>query len=260
MRVLIVDDEPLMKQWLEEIIKQDERCQIVAGDAFGGQQALALCKKDPPDVVFTDIRMPGMDGVELIRILHQVFPQIITVVLSNYSEYQFVRQTMLNGAFDYVLKLETTQEDILNMIDRIARRYEKTKWKDTQDRSAEACGVSNLEISKQIQLAVEYIWKNYGSDISRGEVAEYVHFNENYFSDVFKRETGTGFMSYVTNVRMEKAKFFLTQTSYTVSEIAEKTGYPDAGYFSKAFRKHSGISPADYRQKSRQKGKNEDKL
>lgn len=100
---------------------------------------------------------------------------------------------------------------------------------------------------RPIQLAIEYINEHYGDPLSLEMVAEYVHLTPPYFSQLFKKETGSTFIDYLTLQRMNQAKRLLRHSDLSVSEIVEQTGYSDAKYFSRVFTKSFGISPQKYR-------------
>ncbi|MGM9662147.1 MAG: helix-turn-helix transcriptional regulator, partial [Oscillospiraceae bacterium] len=78
-------------------------------------------------------------------------------------------------------------------------------------------------------------------------LAEEFHLNPQYISQLFKSEIGVGFLAYLTNIRMEKAKKLLLSTSVSIAEVAERSGYGDYRVFTKAFKKSEGITPSQYR-------------
>jgi two-component system, response regulator YesN len=99
----------------------------------------------------------------------------------------------------------------------------------------------------RIEQAEKYIEENISRNISRTEVAQTVYLNEEYFSRLFKEETGFTFKDYVTNRKIEYAKEMLTVTNFSISVIASKTGYDNFSYFSKIFRQKVHMTPQEYR-------------
>lgn len=114
--VLIVDDEELLRQGLIEMFDWEANGYTVAGQAANGAEALALVEADPPDIVLTDVKMPVMDGVELTRHLRERFPGVRTVILSSFNDFDYVRQTLLHGAADYILKPRLNRELLLDAL------------------------------------------------------------------------------------------------------------------------------------------------
>lgn len=115
------------------------------------------------------------------------------------------------------------------------------------------CMMENIIHTKEAETPVEkikvYIEKNLGEELTREKIAEAVYMNADYMSRVFKRETGKSIMEYVGRRRIEKAVFFMQTTSFSVREIAEKTGFVNISHFSTAFKKAVGMSPSEFRKK-----------
>ena len=84
-------------------------------------------------------------------------------------------------------------------------------------------------------------------DISLDSVAEMVNLNPTYFSALFKKELGVNFLDYLTDLRINAAKEYLTDPLKGASEIASLVGYDSAGYFTRAFKKRTGLTPTEYR-------------
>lgn len=104
---------------------------------------------------------------------------------------------------------------------------------------------SNLGI---IEKAKAYIRENYGKDICLDDVSRQVNISPYYFSKLFKAETGTNFIEYLTDIRIEKAKEMLSDKNYSMKEICAAIGYSDPNYFSRTFKKNVGVTPTDYRE------------
>lgn len=103
-------------------------------------------------------------------------------------------------------------------------------------------------IVQVIHNAEQYIRSRYYEDISLRQIASLFYLNPSYFSVSFKNVTGKNFNEYLTSVRMENAKQMLLNKSLRVNQIARMTGYDDCSYFSKAFRKYTGMMPSEYQQ------------
>ncbi len=102
------------------------------------------------------------------------------------------------------------------------------------------------------QNAVKYIDENFKNpDISLNSVCSHLSISPSYFSTIFKEKTGTTFVEYLTNLRLESAKNMLRYTNKTVSEISDEVAYKDPNYFSVIFKKNVGLTPKQYRQKYR---------
>lgn len=103
------------------------------------------------------------------------------------------------------------------------------------------------ESSKPVAIAKDYITQHYKEDIVLSDAADRVFLNPNYLSALFKKETGSTFLNYLQNYRIEIAKQLLKETAKKVSAIAEEVGYRDTGHFTKLFKKYTTLTPAEYR-------------
>ncbi|NBD24589.1 response regulator transcription factor [Paenibacillus glycinis] len=102
--ILLVDDEPMVKLSLRKIITGAHPDFVIAGDAMDGQEALELAERARPHVIVTDISMPVMGGLELIRAVHERGWRPEIVILSGYGEFEYAREALKYGVADYILK------------------------------------------------------------------------------------------------------------------------------------------------------------
>lgn len=100
-----------------------------------------------------------------------------------------------------------------------------------------------------VEQAREFVFKNYGEELSLGRIAWHLRLSEEYLARLFKRETGGTVFSYVREVRLNVAKNLLTGTNQSVAKIGEKAGFASPSVFCRLFRKEFGLSPSAYRSK-----------
>ena len=104
-----------------------------------------------------------------------------------------------------------------------------------------------LENSKPIRIAKQYINENYNLPLTLEIIGDRIGFNPTYFSSVFKKETGKNFLEYLTEIRIQNAKQILLDTDKNIVDVCEQVGFKDFKYFTKIFKKTTGLSPSDYR-------------
>lgn len=121
MKIMIVDDEVIIREWLQFTIEKNPEWEL-AGCAENGKQAMELLERVHPDVIFTDIRMPVMDGLALLRQVKQQHPEIIVVLLTAFSEFELARQALKEGADDYLLKTEVSNAALPALLTRLKKR------------------------------------------------------------------------------------------------------------------------------------------
>lgn len=121
-RVMIVEDEPHAQRRLRRMIERLDDFFRIEATAMDGEEALALLAQVRCDVVFTDIRMPIMDGAELMQRVRRQYPQIMLVVLSGYSDFSYVSEAVRAQAVDYLLK-PLTEESLAQLLSQLKERF-----------------------------------------------------------------------------------------------------------------------------------------
>lgn len=121
MHVLVADDEPVIVRGIAKMVQQFEPAAEKVTMANNGLAALAQIRASEPDIVFTDIRMPKMDGLQLCRTLHEEYPQIQIVVVSGYNDFAYAQQCVSYGVKHYLLK-PVTRQDIHSVLEKMAQR------------------------------------------------------------------------------------------------------------------------------------------
>lgn len=129
MKVIIVDDECIIRIGLRAMISWEEHGFSIVAEAENGQAALELIKKHQPDIVITDIKMPIMDGLELMHEVMELEEGPCFLVLSNFDDLQYVKDAMRMGAMDYLLKIELDQEQLLECLKKVTVQVEQLNKK-----------------------------------------------------------------------------------------------------------------------------------
>ncbi|WP_163193104.1 response regulator transcription factor [Clostridium thermarum] len=434
-RVLLVDDEAVIRKGIKNIINWESLgCTVIdeASDGISGMEKIRTLK---PDIIVTDIKMPGIDGLDMVKETKELIPHTKIVILTGYRDFEYLQRAIKLGASEYILK-PSKIEDITAVIKRVVKELEQ--WKKSQNEIEELkkslqekipvikqkllydllfnvnikhrsistemdlcslkvekfvlvvielggieesnnyeydvmyqqgvinsfldvysdhftteffvlserrivfivqptvdmediskCARDRLDVLKDViqscfklsiysvvtevgegyqalhekmkkaikqlnkesnilhnhiisfddlkelnkdnealiksriseknieedsmklilRKAVEYIKNNYCESITLNDVAEYTYVSTFYLSRLFTRELGKGFVDYLNEVRIEKAKEYLRQDNYKAYEVAEMVGIKDAHYFSKLFKKYAGMTPSEYKDK-----------
>lgn len=130
--IMIVDDEPLMRIGIKSCVPWEKYGFEVVGQAEDGKKAAELVERLRPDIVITDIKMPHMDGIGLIRYLHERYPQTKSIVLSCYNEFEYVRQALKMGAEDYILKLSMDPDALIKILLKAKKSIEEERARDVE--------------------------------------------------------------------------------------------------------------------------------
>lgn len=121
-RILIVDDEYILRQGIRFMMNWEEEGFEIAGEASNGKEALDMMEQVKPHIILCDIAMPVMDGLDFIKIVSHKYPRTQILVLSSYDKFDYVRQALLNGAADYVLKPTLNPEKLLSLVTSLAQK------------------------------------------------------------------------------------------------------------------------------------------
>ena len=121
-RIAIVDDEFIMRQGIKHMLDWEKEGFEIAGEASNGKEGLELIRRTQPHILLCDIVMPVMDGLDLVKIVHTEFADMQIIILSGYDDFKYVKETLLNGAADYILKPALSPRDLLKSIQKAAER------------------------------------------------------------------------------------------------------------------------------------------
>lgn len=243
-RVFIVDDESEIRRGLVNFFPWNMLGFEVAGQAENGKQALDELIKcaGTVDVLLTDIKMPIMDGIELIRRLQAAGIHLQVVLLSAYSDFEYARDGLKLGVVDYALK-PTEYNNLIQTFQRIAHMLDVKKTQPIQD---EPDHTPHSYKQKLIQTVKQYLRLNYAT-ANLEDAARFVNLSASYLSVLFKEDTGIAFTDYLLAQKMEYAAKLMQDITYKTYEISELAGYSNAKNFTRAFKKHFGMSPREYR-------------
>jgi YesN/AraC family two-component response regulator len=241
-RLLIVDDEEDIRRGLADFFPWEEIGFRVVGAAEDGKQALSILRKGEVDVVFSDIRMPVMSGVELARILYETGMKVKVVFLSAYRDFSYARQALEYGVRGYVLK-PTSYSEIQSVFKRLKKEMD-----------LEPSALRTSETGRKTNTAIDaingYMEREYAR-ASLKEAARIVHMSSQYVSRLFKEKTGKNFNSRLKEIRMRKAAQLLQDVDYLTYEVSEIVGYGNPKNFSRTFKRYFGVSPRQFRHSSR---------
>ena len=244
--VYIVDDKKLIRESLEKTVDWAAHDFQVVGSAGDGITAEEEIRRLRPNVVISDIRMPGKDGFELSRKVAQILPETKVIIITGFDRFEYAQKSLRVGAVDVILK-PIRNEDI-------EAALQKAKGLIEQGRLSQASAVADFletpeheDLGHLTKAVVEYIEQNYHRDISLSSIADMYRITPSHLSKVFKKETGTTFLKYLNSRRVEKACILLSDPAYRIAEIADACGFSSPLHLTKVFKQLKGQTPRDYR-------------
>lgn len=245
MKVVVVEDEDLVRRGIVLTVDWAGVGCAVVGEAADGMAGLEVIRANQPDLIITDIKMPRLDGIEMIRRLREEGCRAYVILLTAYSDFSYAQAAVKLGAVDYLLK-PFQDGELEEAVTRLRERVTPTET------PAVGKEISEEGKSKYVMEALRYIARHYNDpDMSVSSVAQDLGISEGHLSHVFKKETSRTLGSYLTDYRIRKAMELLKDCRNKVYEVADRVGYRDITYFSSTFKRVVGVSPSEY-QKQKQ--------
>ena len=251
-KVIVIDDETLVRRGIVmETDWQALDCMVVA-EADNGIEGLEAIRKYHPDLLICDIRMPQMDGIEMLKQLRAEGNDVSVIFLTAYSEFSYAQSALKLLASDYLLK-PFGDGELEQAVNAALGKRKKTQERE-ETRSEEQLPelvLNKGDKSKYVMAAVDYISSHYGEpELSVVQIAEHLGISEGHLSHTFKRETDYTVAAYITRVRMRTAMKLLNDCRNKVYEVAEQVGYRDVAHFSSSFKRIVGVTPSEYQDRS----------
>jgi len=234
--VYIADDEVWITLGLKKLLEKLDMDVYVVGTANNGLTAKEEIAMFKPDVVFTDIRMPGLSGLELLQAVPEVSPDTKVVIISGYAEFSYAKEAVQHHAYDYLLK-PIKEEDLARVMSSLVSE---------EDGETDG-GIEAPAFDRLIDNVISEIREHYMEDISLTSLASKYNVSMGRLSEMIKEHLKVNFSDYIASLRIQRAKELLRDESLSIQEIAEIVGYNDYFYFTKVFKKVEGISPSKYR-------------
>lgn len=266
-KVVIIDDEPIIVEGLSKSINWEKVHCYVAGTAYNGEEGLKLIRSERPDIVFSDIRMPYMDGLSMIAAIKSEFPAIQITILTGYRDFDYAQKAIRLGVSRFLLK-PSKMEEIMEALDAMTGKLNADREKEKEedkvlmeipvrqgDENEAKAGTPSEEegildstaSSFVVNNAVAYIEQHYQEKLKLSDVADQVYVSQWHLSKLMNRYLGQNFSEILNGIRINKAKELLKDPSLRIGDIADAVGFMDMAHFSRVFKKTVGISANEYR-------------
>ncbi|MCH3917913.1 MAG: helix-turn-helix domain-containing protein [Spirochaetia bacterium] len=236
--VVLVEDEEIELKELEQAFDWAGLGLEVVGTARDGIEGRRLIEQLSPDIVVTDIQLPGQNGLDMVK----PFENLRVLIVSGFSDYRYMKEAILIGVEDYLLKPvdDKELEDALRKI--IA------DLADRHVRQIEAIPLKKDVSSYLIREAIAFIDKNYGAQIGLHETATALGISEVHLSRAFKESAGINFLAYLNSYRINMSISLMADPNNRITDIASACGFVSQGYYTKIFKRYIGMTPTKYRE------------
>ncbi|WNR44846.1 response regulator transcription factor [Paenibacillus roseipurpureus] len=247
MTILLVEDEEVIRKGLVNLIGQVSSDFTVVYEAAHGREALDYLARNVPDVLITDIRMREMDGLELIAKVREQHADMQIIIISGYGDFAYAQKALRLGVSDYLLK-PIDRMMLVTALDKIHGKHSKNKPEHAELDSEEGKEGKEGEGRRAIRKVKEYIQSHPEGDLRLQVLADHIHLNPAYLSQLFKQDTGLNLSDYITEMRMARAKLLLATTDLKIYDVARLSGYQSPKHFMLVFKSQVGTTPGAYRE------------
>ncbi len=204
-RAVIVDDEKWVVRSLTAALKEQQFFEII-GEAYDGFSGLELIEQQKPDLAFVDVQMPGMSGLELLRIAKENHLATLFIMISGYAEFAYAQKAMFHNAIGYCLKPFSKSE----LYDSVLKAYQCLEIKPEiniipAEKPDEFIPKPVKVDNKMVKCMLDFTNTHYSQDISIQNLSDLCSINPNYASQLFSQEVGETFSSYLTKLRIEQS-------------------------------------------------------
>ncbi len=237
-RVVLIDDEPLIVEGLRKVVPwRDFGCEVV-GTAEDAVKGAELIREKQPHILFTDIRMPGDDGLTMLAGLRSEFPDMQVAVLTGYRDFSYAQEAIRLGVTRFLLKpskMDEIREALTAMTDRLG--HGQPEGESEQEKAG----------SFLVKQAMAYMDKHHAEKLTLQEVADACYVSQWHLSKLLNRYTEKSFYDILNAQRIKAAKELLADPSLRIGDIGEMVGYADTAHFARVFKKLVGMSANEYR-------------
>lgn len=249
LRVLVADDEPIERMVITKKIQKYFDGRLESVQAENGEEAVKLFAQMQCSIALLDINMPGMNGLEAAEQIRKLSKECSIIFLTAYDDFNYAKKAFSVRALDYLLK-PGSDEELVTVLEEALHRMESGEGKTVkgaEEGKAVRTTVENARTQAVADLIRTYIEEHYADDISLQDVAGVMGYSEAYFCKIFKQCFDKNFTVYLTEFRVEMAKRLLEDMSVNIKEVCARVGFRDSNYFTRVFKRTTGMTPSEYR-------------
>ncbi|MCX7695201.1 MAG: response regulator [Caloramator sp.] len=243
-KVVIIEDEEIIRNGLILTIDWLSMDCTVVGTAENGLEGLNLIKEQKPDIVITDIKMPIMDGIEMLKQATKE-TSFYSIILTSYSEFEYAKQAISLKVYEYLLK-PIDEEELIKIINNIKAEIKNKIASNNPNVIDIDSYIINSKDNYYVNQALLEIKNNYHKKISLEGISEMLGVSPSYLSRKFKSITSQTFMDILNQYRIKKSIDLLMSGKYRVYEISDLVGFGDYKNFFNTFKKYLNISPTEF--------------
>ncbi|WP_325214405.1 response regulator transcription factor [Oscillibacter sp.] len=239
-KVVLVDDEAPIVEGLRKVVDwAGHNCQVAAAAGAAASGARVI-REHRPDILFTDIKMPGEDGLTMLAGLKGEFPRMQIAVLTGYRDFEYAQRAIRLGVARFLLK-PSKMDELEEALDYMTGVLDRLPQEETGREQGDAAN------SFLVRQAKGYIARHCAEKLTLQEVADHCFVSQWHLSKLLNKHLGKPFYDLLNAERVRRAKELLEDPALRISEVAEQVGYADTAHFSRVFKKSEGVSAGEWR-------------
>jgi len=241
--LVICDDNKATADMIAQNINWESIGCRVSAVNYDGEQGLTSIIKYKPDLIITDINMPGLDGLEMIKLSQEKNPSVKFIFITAHDNFEYAHEAIKLHAFDYLLK-PFAQTELFYAVSRVVEEIVESRKQETV-----ISIYKNENTPFHVKRIIKYLENHLSENISLETLSKEFKISSSHIGKSIKQFTGKSYSQLMIDLRLKKAKFLLSNPQYNINEISEMVGYKNYISFYKMFLREYKIPPTDYRNK-----------
>ena len=246
-KIILVDDDPAIREGLPLLIDWAAHGFHISATAENGLKALERLRTERFRLLITDVRMPVMDGISLVRAIQSLIYPVFVIILSGFGDFEYAQAAVEYGVKRYLLK-PVNESKLIKTLDDLKNQLGKEEISNYRPIMSGRPFIDDE--SQKLEPIINFIRSHCTERLTLHAVASMYYFNASYLGRVFKRYTGVSFNDFLINCRITLAQDMLRATADSIITIAENIGYHDYNHFCHLFKAKTGITPSEYRSRA----------
>lgn len=254
-KVLVAEDETIERKVLCKTLNTHLGGICTVCEAKNGREAMEVFESEAPQIAILDIEMPGMNGLEVARRIRESGKYCVIIFMTAYDKFSYAKEAIAIRALDYLLK-PYDEKELVMVVEEGIRVYDWMMEKPLRSEPTplpveqmldEEARDTSLRVSRIREDITQYIVEHFSDDLSMQDVARAMNYSDAYFCKLFKQCFRVNFSAYLNEYRVDKAKQMLRSSRVSIKDISLACGYTDSNYFTRVFRRVTGMTPSEYR-------------
>lgn len=252
MKILIVDDEINIAQGIKTMLLANTSFAVSVKCASSGAEAIKIAGEFRPNLLITDIRMPRMNGLELIDQMKEEGLCDYFIILSGYEDFSYAQEAIRKGVADYLTK-PVEKEYLRALCEKFSNCLQEESLKQNEVELPEFEFLNwdpyKGDYPASLKNIIRYIEQNYTKvELSGGSISEALFFHHSYISQLIGKHTDRSLNGIINYFRLKKAlELLLSPQNYRISEVSSMVGFSSERQLYKAFQKYLFCTPSAFR-------------